>query len=316
MSLPGDSLEIIFWAGIITAGALFCLFKTRHAFKKLRLVEDMPTSLIRSASQGFTELVGVGKPLAEPIISPLTSLPCLWWRYNIERYKKRHGSQAGSWVSVKRQTSEMPFNIDDGTGLCQIFPAGAELSSRHKHRWYGRSLNPNSNPNPFNSPLGSKADLISRALSGFGRRYRFTEHLILDGDPLYVLGHFETDATGHRTLSVDKVMGDILSHWKQDFGALLDQYDTNGDGELCLKEWQQVRAAAEKVALKQQSKNSALPAEHTMSKPENGGLPFIISHTEQIKLSRSFGMQSAAYALGFLGLGSASVWLWSTKILG
>ena len=314
MSLLGDSLEIFIWASIITAGALFCLFKTRNAFKKLRLVEDMPTSLIRSASQGFTELVGVGKLLAEPLVSPLTSLPCLWWRYNIERYKKGHRSQAGSWVSVKRQTSEMPFNIDDGTGLCQIFPAGAELSSRHKHRWYGRSLNPNQKS--FNNPPGSKVDLISRALSGFGRRYRFTEHLILDGDPLYVLGHFETDTTGHRTLSVDKVMGNILSHWKQDFGALLEQYDTNGDGELCLKEWRQVRAAAEKSALKQQAKYSTLPAEHSIREPEGRGLPFIISHTEQIKLSRSFGIQSVAYALGFLGLGSASVWLWSTKVLG
>ena len=309
MGASSDPSEFFIWASVFTAGALFCLFKTRKAFKKLRLIEDMPTSLIRSASQGFTELVGVGKLLAEPLVSPLTSLPCLWWRYNIERYEKGDGDEAGAWTSVKRQTSEMPFNIDDGTGLCQVFPAGAELSSRHKHRWYGNSLNPNQHF--IGKPSGSSTYLNRLALGGFGRRYRFTEYLILDGDPLYVLGHFKTDATGHRTLSVDKVMGDILSHWKQDFGALLEQYDTNSDGELCLKEWRQVRAAAEKSALKQQAKYSTLPAEHSIRKPEGRGLPFIIGHTEQTKLSRSFGIQSIAYALGFLGSGSISAWLWS-----
>ena len=313
MFTPEDPAELFVWAIIATAGALFCLLKTRSAFKKLRLIEDIPTSLIRSASQGFTELVGVGKLLNEPLISPLTSLPCLWWRYNIERYQKRSGDDIGKWVSVERNTSEMPFNFDDGTGLCQIFPAGAELTARHRHRWYGSSRK--ANQTLLNKALGTGRYLKGLNLGGFGRRYRFTEQLIIDGDPLYVLGHFETDATGQRTLSVDKVMGDILSHWKQDFNALLEQYDTNNDGELCLKEWRQVRAAAEKIALKQQLKHSSLPVEHSVRKPEDSGLPFIISGAEQNKLTTSFRSQTVIFAIGFLGLGSAASWLWSNQLL-
>lgn len=307
-----DLSEYFIWAIIATAGALFCLLKTRGAFKKLRLIEDMPTSRIRSASQGFTELVGVGKLLAEPLTSPLTSLPCLWWRYNIERYQKGSGNDIGKWVSVERDTSEAPFNFDDGTGLCQVFPAGADLTARHKHRWYGSSRK--ANQTLLNKALGSGKYLSGLSLGGFGRRYRFTEYLIIDGDPLYVLGHFETDATGHRTLSVDKMMGDILGHWKQDFNALLEQYDANSDGELCLKEWRQVRAAAEKQALKQQLKSSALPPAHSVRKPGDKGLPFIIGSADQEKLSTSFRTQTVIFAIGFLGLGSAASWLWSHQL--
>ena len=305
--------KFFIWAGLATAGTLFCLLKTRSSYKKFRLIEDIPTSRIRSASQGFTELVGVGRLLAEPLTSPLTSLPCLWWRYTIERYQKSSSKNAGSWVTVESKTSDAPFNIDDGTGMCKIFPAGAELSSRHKERWYGNSRQ--ANRGLFNKVLARQKHIGGLDLGGFGRRYRFTEHLIIDGDPLYTLGHFETDATGRRTLSIGKIMGDILIHWKQDFGALLEKYDANGDGELCLKEWQQVRVAAEKAALKQQKKYSALPAEHIVRKPESGGLPFIISSTGQDKLSKSFRMRARLFAAGFLLIGSSATWLWTSRFL-
>ena len=322
MSVSGDSQDFLIWTAVATVGALFCLFRTRKTFKNLRLIEDMPTSLIRSASQGFTELVGVGRLLSEPLTSPLTALPCLWWSYNIERYKKGSDNNAGTWVSVERRTSKVPFNIDDGTGLCQIFPDGAELTSRHKQQWYGSSRN--ASPILLSSIIPSsilpnktsslKVFSGGLKLGGFGRRYRFTEQLIIDGDPLYVLGHFETDATGHRTLALSKIRGDILTHWKQDFGALLEEYDHNGDGELCLKEWKQVRSAAEKAALKQQGKYSALPAAHSIRKPDAGGLPFIIGGTEQKKLTRSLRTQSIVFALGFLGLGATAVWFWSNYL--
>ena len=47
-----------------------------------RLIEDTPTSRIRSAPQGFVELAGVaGVFEGEPIIAPLTQRPCCWYRY-------------------------------------------------------------------------------------------------------------------------------------------------------------------------------------------------------------------------------------------
>lgn len=303
--------ETVVWASITSAGALFCLLKTRSNFKKMRLIQDMPTSLIRSASQGFIELVGVGKLLNEPLLSPLTSLPCLWWRYHIERYQKGGGHDMGKWVSVERNASEAPFNFDDGTGICQIFPDGAELSTRHRHRWYGHSRK--ANPSLLAKALGPGKHAGGLSLGGFGRRYRFTEDLIIEGDPLYVLGHFETDATGQRTLSADRLTGNILRHWKQDFNALLEQYDTNNDGELCFKEWRQVRAEASKLALKQQLASSQKAVEHSVRKPEKNGLPFIIGSGDQIKLTRSLRVRSTFFALGFLGLGSAATWLWNAQ---
>ena len=83
-------------------------------------------------------------------------------------------------------------------------------------RWRGRNRRPTSASQQ--SSTNSDSGLLS-ALStvdiGFGKRYRYTEHLIKDGDPLYVLGHFEPDATGQRTLSIEKIAGNILRTWKE-----------------------------------------------------------------------------------------------------
>ena len=71
---PADN----FWWGI--AGASLLMLGTgRIAYATLarkRLIEDTPTSRIRSAPQGFVELAGVaGVFEGEPIIAPLTQRP-------------------------------------------------------------------------------------------------------------------------------------------------------------------------------------------------------------------------------------------------
>ena len=54
----------------------------------------------------------------------------------------------------------------------------------------------------------------------------------MDGDPLYTLGHFETDSGGLRTFTPKQLIGNVLSEWKQDFSKLLARFDKNSDGEL------------------------------------------------------------------------------------
>jgi len=54
--------------------------------KRYRTVADTPTSRIASAPQGYIELVGRGsQPPGDNLISPVNGLPCLWYRYRIER---------------------------------------------------------------------------------------------------------------------------------------------------------------------------------------------------------------------------------------
>jgi hypothetical protein len=100
----------------------------------------------------------------------------------------------------------------------------------------------------------------------FGRSFRYTEHLIMNGDPLYTLGHVETDSGGLRTLTPKQLIANVLSEWKQDFPELLARFDKYGDGELDLKEWRIVRDTALKEARQRQT-------EYVLTQPQHKGLP-------------------------------------------
>jgi len=90
--------------------------------KRFRAVEDTPTSKISSAPQGYVEFSGRGKqPPGDQLVSCLTRLPCLWYRYSIER---RTGDK---WVHVSSGESHDTFGLNDGSGLVLIDPDGAEI---------------------------------------------------------------------------------------------------------------------------------------------------------------------------------------------
>lgn len=289
---------------LTVATSVFGLFRGLRYLFKARLIEDMPTSRIRSASQGYAEFIGLALLRGEPLSAPLTGRPCLWWRYTIERLQK--SGKSTSWRVIERDQSKHPFYLDDGSGVCRIEPQGAEIACHHRQRWQGserrpRALLPTEKPGLLQS-LGSLRISV-------GERYRYTEFLIREGDPLYVLGHFVSDATGRRLLTVDQVSGQLIRHWKQDFKQLLVRFDEDGNGQLDADEWQKVTAAAQQEALQVQRQNAAAEVEHSVRKPESGGLPYLIGSQAQEQISRNFRFQALAFCALFLAAGAMATWL-------
>lgn len=301
--------EFYFSLSIGIAASLFCLFRCYWNFHLKRLIEDMPTSKIRSASQGFSELIGRAKHIAQPQTAPLTGEPCVWWRYRIERYQR--SQKSGFWRTVERRTSRHPFYLDDGTGHCLIDPEGAEIDSRHRKTWYGNSSRPILKPIHFDGRRVVMTPMLSNI--GIGKRYRYTEEQIRDGDPLYALGHFSTDTRGERCFSVQALRSDILREWKLDFQTLLDKFDSNNDGELDIHEWQQVTQVAHKLAEEERTNLLALPDEHMLSKPNTNGLPFIIGSQSQDQLISRLFRKALLFSTGFLFTGAFCAWLLSAR---
>jgi len=301
------SPEFGLWLALAAGISLFSLKKSHGRFKRARLIEDMPTSKIRSASQGYTELVGVAVQQGNPQLAPLSNTLCLWWRYTIEKYQR--SGKSSHWATVEKRACSQPFHLQDSTGICAIDPDGADIRCKHRHLWYGSTRRPLGTPE-----LGGRAN--SMFSIGLGRRYRYTEYLILEGDPIYALGEFVSDSTGQRTLSPQALSGDILRSWKADYPALLERFDRNDDGELDMKEWRAVRDAALREARRQQAELSQQPLEHLLAKPRHGGLPFIIGSDEQQHLSSHFRRAAALYSGGFLLAGSLASWLISSRLLG
>lgn len=303
--MPAAKFWIVF--SLASAFALAALLKTRSHFVKSRLIEDMPTSLIRSASQGYVELVGLATLQGDPLPAPLTGKPCLWWRYKIERHQK--SGKSSSWSTVEQGTSTADFFMDDGSGICRIEPAGADISCLHKKVWYGHSRTP-----PTATIKAPKPGLLNRLqpLMGAGR-YRYTEFLIREGDPLYLLGHFVSDASGRRTLTLDQVAGQVIREWKKDFDNLLVRFDKDGNGRLDEKEWSLVQQAAKTAAVKKRSKASSKELEHSVTKPEDRSLPYLIGSQGQEALSRKFRWWALASAAAFIASGAFAAWLSSSR---
>jgi hypothetical protein len=290
------------WFGLLTlavaviAGGAAALRWIRIA----RLIEDTPTSRIRSAAQGYVELGGRALPLdGTHNPAPLTQRPCVWWRYRISK-KVEHGtgkSRRQSWQTVSSGTSAVPFLLDDDTGRCLVKPDGAEIVTTESTTWYGDT------PWPAAAPGASAKPWL---ISG-GRNYRYVEERIYEHERLYALGDFvSTASNAERDLQAAQAA--LLAEWKQDQPALLGRFDANGDGRIDLVEWERAREAARRTVYELQAERPERETLHVLCKPDGGRL-FLLAALPPGDLAKRYRRRAlwsfvafvaAVYALGWL----------------
>ena len=288
---------------IIVVIALVGLITCILSIKKKRVIEDTPTSKIRSASQGYVELAGKAKKLDDAILTgPLTGKPCLWYSYKIEKYQSN--GKSSSWRTIENKISQDIFGLEDNTGTCYIYPKKAETKSLWKDEWRGNQRH----------PLKMEGNKGFFSVLGSGR-YRYTESRIQEGDFLYALGFFETSHPPSPTEQAKRSMSAKLNEWKQDYDKLLARFDTNGDGEIDLQEWEGARKAAFNEAKQEAEAHSNLESIHTMAKPPTKQ-PFIISNKDPKELASHYNTQAILMGLLFIGASAFLVhFLRSTLII-
>ena len=287
-----------FWIWSLILGGIAGLtgYGIFHFVRRARLIEDTPTAKIRSAAQGYVELIGTGKYLGEkPLIAPLTGTPCTWFSYKIER--KVHSGKHTRWSTVESQTSTLPFLLVDETGQCIINPSGAEVIPAVNHVWYGHARQPTSGPRRGGGFF---------QLSSGG--YRYTEKRLHADEFLYALGDFVTLGDQQRDRHLDREVSVTLKAWKQKPQALLQHFDTDKNGEIDLQEWEQVREAARRKVLHERLHNAGTPTVHTLGKPRHGR-PFILSVQSQRNMSRKYRLKAAASLVVFVLSGPTVVWM-------
>lgn len=284
-----DPQEYWFALAFCVVAALASFWFAFHNWRRLRLIEDAATAKVRSAHQGYLELEGMGRLMdGEPIIAPLTSTHCLWWRYKIEEKQQRGDSD--EWKVIKQGISDNLFYLEDGTGRCVIDPDGAEVRCDDKRVWHGDS----------EWPLA-----VAQTRSG---RYRYSEWLILPGQPLYAIGEFRSMNPAEHYSAAD-ITRDLIRSWKQDQASLLKRFDGNRDGQIDQKEWELVRKVAEVQAQKEFEQRAQQPQIHLLAKPVDGERPFILSVYPQDQLARRYRWLALGALIGFFVLGSVAVWL-------
>ena len=81
-----------FWALTFSGLSALAFYFAFRNLARARLIEDTPTSRVRSAHQGYVELEGEAAAMqGEPILSPLTQTACCWFRYKIETSSRQSG---------------------------------------------------------------------------------------------------------------------------------------------------------------------------------------------------------------------------------
>jgi hypothetical protein len=280
--------EALFWLGASVIAAFYFSFRfLRHT----RLIEDTPTSKVRSAHQGYVELEGSVRLLEGTTITcPLTNTDCIWWSYEIARKVRRNKST--SWDTIDKKSSDAPFYLEDDTGRCVVNPLGAEVITTFSRVWYGGTA----------WPTGLPSD------SGFfsSGSYRYTERLVQAGTPLYALGLFRTQNIVMDRKSENDALRDTLAEWKQD-PARVKLLDVNRDGKLDVKEWEAARIVALKE-LRRERHTLASEGMHTLSKPELKHQPYLLSAVLQKDLCRRWRWYAGLCFAWFLFGGSVFVW--------
>lgn len=246
------------WFPVFILAALINLWAWIGALRWYRAMVDTPTSRIASAAQGFVELMGVGYPLTDrPLLSPFTHLPCLWYRFSLERRRN------GEWRQAEQGESDQPFLLDDTSGRCEIDPDGVHVITSHKE-------------------IRTQGD------------ERYTEYLLLKGDRLYALGNFVSYSGEQISLDRRIDVGNLLADWKANQSELRQRFDVDQNGTIDDGEWQQARQAAEKEIELRHQEIRKTPTQHRLQKPP-GRRPFLIANHPPEKLGRRYFWFSLAY---------------------
>lgn len=252
------------WLICLSIMAAISILAWLSALNRLRTIRDTPTSKIASAAQGYVELIGRGHPFGEPLLGKLSLLPCLWYRYQIERRESEN-----RWKTMDSGESDDSFILRDETGECVVDPEQAEILTQHRDQWHDGD-------------------------------YRYTEWKLIEHDSLYVIGQFRTQGGSSLDFNTREELNALLAEWKKDMPTLLKRFDLDNNGTLDMQEWMLARSAAKREVAKMMRETQEQPDINIISRPREGEL-FLISNLDQDKLSLRFLLWSWAHLAIFFG---------------
>lgn len=238
--------------------------------KYKRMVENTPTSKVRSMAMGLVEVEGQARRYYD-LKATYSRTRCIYFRCRFYRKKRVYvasrwaflqtgGSHSEQW-RLERETASgrLPFYLEDKTGRVLVRPKGAIfIVSRASQQ--------------FSGTMGMNAELLLR-----DDRTRIREDLIPEGARVYVLGKARPEKTED---TVSERIRKELQKLKQDKTRLM-AYDQNENGRVDMDEWETARRDVENRVYAEMLAEGG-PTERTViGKPPYGMLPFIIADSEK-----------------------------------
>lgn len=163
---------------------LYYFIKGFGWLKQKRLIENTPTSKIRSIAMGLVEIYGAVVPKEAGILkSAFSAKDCVYCKYTIEEY--RSSGKSHQWVTVKSGEMAVPFFLKDETGAVLVDPKEANMEIPMDFEF--RSGWNNDPPQQIQQFLISNG-MDFEGFLGFNKTMRYREYIIEPGNNLYVMG--------------------------------------------------------------------------------------------------------------------------------
>ena len=217
-----------------------------------RQIENTPTSRVRSIAMGMVEVKG--RAIRQyALLSPMSHTPCVFYR--LTKYRRKNNQWQVSSVS---SSDNVPFSIEDDTGRVDVNPAGCRVTAGSKQEG-----------TPGQISLSRNVDDCDE---------KWCEEIIVEGTLLYVLGFAAVKRESGPSLSERKIAAlRELKRNPQD----LQQFDTDGDGNISEDEWNTAREAVAEKALREslQEKQIRKKQEEHVVIGKKKGRPLVIAET-------------------------------------
>lgn len=307
----GDATVIGAGITALATSATFFSWQTWRSLERARTIEDIPTAKARSAHQGYVELEGTGQQMdGEPIIAPLSGLPCVWYRYRVERREtyEEAGRTRQRWVAIESGQSTDVFWLEDDTGRVAVDPVGAEITPKHKDVW-----NSHADLIGFARQPAQVVQFLAKHRSG--ERLRFTEERINPRDHIYAIGLLRNLGSHASQPTVDEEVRELLRQWKADQALLKERFDLDQNGKIDQKEWVLVRSQARREVNKARRQQNAhfIEGINVLSRPADSRRPYLLSAYPQTQLVRRYRIWASVYGVVFAALAIIAVWAFKTR---
>ncbi len=185
---------------------IILLFAGIKYFGYKRLIENIPTSKIRSIAMGLVEIFGKVVALENNLLlSPFSNTECVYYKYTVERWVKSNDKH--HWQVVNSGKTSLPFKINDNTGSVLIDPGAADFDLK------STTFSSDAGQDP---PIIIKKFLDANNLKyegffGINYRMKYRESIIIPNESLYIIGSatdnpFKADGTAQHSAE------DIMIH--------------------------------------------------------------------------------------------------------
>lgn len=168
----------------LLVGGIILFFYGFFEFKKRQLVENTPTSKIRSIAMGLVEIVGEVVPIEHGLFkSPFSETDCVYYKYTVDEL--RSTGKHTQWVTIKQDEKRWRFYLKDETGMVLVDPEKAKIAIA-----MGNEFRSGLRKDPPEGVMRflETCNLSHDSFLGFNKTMRYREWFIAPKENLYIMG--------------------------------------------------------------------------------------------------------------------------------